>query len=147
VVFFLAWIAASPSNWAIPAALILIANIPAVIAGIAVGIKRLHDRDKSGWWLLLFYLVPGLLEGIGRSIAGPARILGVALGVASAAITIWRRARRRFGLSGNVLLDPTFPVLAQSRRATMSALALLTEQQRTFRRVCSRAWIVDPRPS
>ena len=28
---------------------------------IAVGCKRLHDRDKSGWWLLLFYLVPSAL--------------------------------------------------------------------------------------
>ena len=26
------------------------------ISCIAVGIKRLHDRDKSGWWLLLFLL-------------------------------------------------------------------------------------------
>ena len=22
----------------------------------AVGVKRLHDRDKSGWWILLFWL-------------------------------------------------------------------------------------------
>lgn len=88
VVFFLAWVAASPSNHAIPAALILIASIPSLIAAIAVGIKRLHDRDKSGWWLLLFYLVPYLLLGFGR-IAGPERMLGVALAVASAAISIW----------------------------------------------------------
>ena len=36
-----------------------------MVASIAVGIKRLHDRDKSGWWLLVFYLVPSLLFGIG----------------------------------------------------------------------------------
>lgn len=24
----------------------------------AVGAKRLHDRDKSGWWLLVIYLTP-----------------------------------------------------------------------------------------
>ena len=24
------------------------------VSGIFVAIKRLHDRDKSGWWLLLF---------------------------------------------------------------------------------------------
>ena len=34
----------------------LIAYIPLIVSGLAVGIKRLHDRDKSGWWLLLFYL-------------------------------------------------------------------------------------------
>ncbi len=31
-------------------------------SGIAVGIKRLHDRDKSGWWLLLFWLGPSVLS-------------------------------------------------------------------------------------
>jgi uncharacterized membrane protein YhaH (DUF805 family) len=33
---------------------------------LAVVTKRLHDRDKSAWWLLLFYFVPPILEGIGR---------------------------------------------------------------------------------
>jgi uncharacterized membrane protein YhaH (DUF805 family) len=28
----------------------------------ATAIKRLHDRDKSGWWLLPFFVVPGLYE-------------------------------------------------------------------------------------
>ena len=41
-----------------------------LISGIAVGIKRLHDRDKGGWWLLLFYVVPGLLGGIGMATGG-----------------------------------------------------------------------------
>src|ERR1700709_392566 len=36
-------------------------NIVILIAGIAVGIKRLHDRNKSGWYLLLFYFMPGVL--------------------------------------------------------------------------------------
>ena len=31
------------------------------ISGLAVGVKRLHDRNKSGWYLLLFYVVPGIL--------------------------------------------------------------------------------------
>jgi uncharacterized membrane protein YhaH (DUF805 family) len=26
----------------------------------ATSVKRLHDRDKSGWWLLLFFALPGL---------------------------------------------------------------------------------------
>jgi uncharacterized membrane protein YhaH (DUF805 family) len=34
------------------------------ISAFAVGIKRLHDRNKSGWWILLFYLVPSVLSGI-----------------------------------------------------------------------------------
>lgn len=26
-------------------------------------IKRLHDRDKSGWWILFFWILPGILAG------------------------------------------------------------------------------------
>lgn len=33
-------------------------NLVVLIASIAVCIKRLHDRDRSGWWLLLFYAGP-----------------------------------------------------------------------------------------
>ena len=31
-------------------------------AGLAVAVKRLHDRNKSGWWLLVFYLLPFVLN-------------------------------------------------------------------------------------
>jgi uncharacterized membrane protein YhaH (DUF805 family) len=27
---------------------------------LAVCVKRLHDRDKSGWWMILFFVLPGL---------------------------------------------------------------------------------------
>ena len=33
-----------------------------IFAAFAVIVKRLHDRDKSAWWLLIFYLVPGVLN-------------------------------------------------------------------------------------
>jgi len=46
----------------------LVVSIGVLVSSIAVGIKRLHDRDKSGRWLLLFYLVPSLLFGIGAVI-------------------------------------------------------------------------------
>ena len=35
-----------------------VVNLAVLIASIAVCIKRLHDRDRSGWWLLLFYAGP-----------------------------------------------------------------------------------------
>ena len=38
--------------------------VPMAISGVAIGTRRLHDRGKSGWWLLLFYLCPLLLEAI-----------------------------------------------------------------------------------
>jgi uncharacterized membrane protein YhaH (DUF805 family) len=49
-------------------ALNLIVSVGMFVAGIAVGLKRLHDRDKSGWWLLIFYLLPSALFGIGAVI-------------------------------------------------------------------------------
>jgi uncharacterized membrane protein YhaH (DUF805 family) len=45
-----------------------VVNLAVAIAGIAVGIKRLHDRDKSAWWLLLFYVGPGVFILIGGAI-------------------------------------------------------------------------------
>jgi uncharacterized membrane protein YhaH (DUF805 family) len=30
--------------------------------GIAVAIKRLHDRNKSAWWILIFYVLPFALS-------------------------------------------------------------------------------------
>ena len=35
---------------------------------LAVGSKRLHDRDKNGWWLLVFWLLPFALFCGGFSI-------------------------------------------------------------------------------
>jgi uncharacterized membrane protein YhaH (DUF805 family) len=29
---------------------------------LAVCVKRLHDRDKSGWWMIPFFVVPGLYK-------------------------------------------------------------------------------------
>jgi uncharacterized membrane protein YhaH (DUF805 family) len=28
----------------------------------AISIKRLHDRDKSGWWMVPFFILPGLYD-------------------------------------------------------------------------------------
>ena len=35
---------------------------------LAVGCKRLHDRNKNGWWLLVFWLLPFALFSGGLSI-------------------------------------------------------------------------------
>src|ERR1700681_4952524 len=42
-----------------------VVNLAVFIATIAVCIKRLHDRDRSGWWLLLFYARPFVFVVIG----------------------------------------------------------------------------------
>ncbi len=34
----------------------LVAMLALIIPGIAVAVRRLHDQDKSGWWLLLVFI-------------------------------------------------------------------------------------------
>jgi len=56
-------------------------------SGLAVGIKRLHDRDKSGWWILLFWLGPSVLGGwqtVTPDLGG-----GIIFSLAATAIAIW----------------------------------------------------------
>ena len=48
----------------------LVLYVPIIASGIAVGIKRLHDRNKTGWWLLLFYFGPLLLQTVGYYVLG-----------------------------------------------------------------------------
>lgn len=33
-----------------------------LVAVVANGVRRLHDRNRSAWWLLLFYVVPAILS-------------------------------------------------------------------------------------
>jgi uncharacterized membrane protein YhaH (DUF805 family) len=42
-----------------------VVDVAMFVAGIAVWVKRLHDRDRSAWWLLLFYFGPVGLVLIG----------------------------------------------------------------------------------
>jgi uncharacterized membrane protein YhaH (DUF805 family) len=37
-------------------------GVPLFLSSMAIGVKRLHDRNKSAWWLLLFYLMPPVLN-------------------------------------------------------------------------------------
>jgi uncharacterized membrane protein YhaH (DUF805 family) len=64
--------------------MVVILMIPSFISWIAIGIKRLHDRDKSGWWLLLFYLTPAVMDGIGRASG-----IGFIFSLAGFVISIW----------------------------------------------------------
>jgi uncharacterized membrane protein YhaH (DUF805 family) len=36
--------------------IVCVPGIPIIISTISVAIKRLHDRNKSGWWFLVFYM-------------------------------------------------------------------------------------------
>jgi uncharacterized membrane protein YhaH (DUF805 family) len=56
-------------------------------SGLAVGVKRLHDRDKSGWWILLFWLGPGFLGSWQTTTPDLSGVF--ILSLASLAILIW----------------------------------------------------------
>lgn len=74
-----------------------VVSIAIFISGLAVGIKRLHDRNKSGWYLLIFYLVPGLLFGAGTVLglvgidndSGATSVVAIAINVLGFAVAIW----------------------------------------------------------
>jgi uncharacterized membrane protein YhaH (DUF805 family) len=44
---------AEPGLSPIGTILMLILYVPLVWIGLALGVKRWHDRDKSGWWILI----------------------------------------------------------------------------------------------
>lgn len=63
------------------------------IAGIALTVKRLHDRNKSAAWLLVFWLGPLLLEiiaiGTTRGEPGQSNPIAAALILAAFGISVW----------------------------------------------------------
>ncbi len=41
--------------------------IPWLLWGFAFHTERLHDRGKSAWWLLVFYVVPAVLGHLAKA--------------------------------------------------------------------------------
>jgi uncharacterized membrane protein YhaH (DUF805 family) len=62
VLGLIGWVRGDYSAFEIVSAVV---NLALFIAGIAVCIKRLHDRDRFGWWLLLFYFGPAIFILLG----------------------------------------------------------------------------------
>jgi uncharacterized membrane protein YhaH (DUF805 family) len=46
-------------------------------SSVAIAIKRLHDRSKSGWWSIPFLILPGLLGSASNDLVSPATGLGL----------------------------------------------------------------------
>ncbi|HEY5336705.1 MAG TPA: DUF805 domain-containing protein [Rhizomicrobium sp.] len=71
-----------------------LALLATFIAGLAVTVKRLHDRNKAWWWLVVFVFVPDLLNVYVFSQAatlGGANVSGVAqlCSLAGFALSLW----------------------------------------------------------
>jgi uncharacterized membrane protein YhaH (DUF805 family) len=77
-----------------------IADLALAVSGLAVAVKRLHDRDKSAWWVLFFYLFPFALifiaiagafagiNGLGELAVGWGFLVKLCI-VAAIAIGVW----------------------------------------------------------
>jgi uncharacterized membrane protein YhaH (DUF805 family) len=67
------------------------AGTPIFIFGIwflaATTIKRLHDRDKSGWWIVAFFIAPALLDAIADRLEDSNAV--VALLLVSVSLNLW----------------------------------------------------------
>jgi uncharacterized membrane protein YhaH (DUF805 family) len=74
------------------AVMVVVVLIPWFLWGASFTTRRLHDRDKSAWWLVVFYLVPGMLGQVANAawLGGTAgTALNSVLALAGFALTIW----------------------------------------------------------
>lgn len=55
---------------------------------LALMVKRLHDRDKSGWWVLPFYFVPYWLRKLSAEVPEDSAIWGLLIASATL-LSIW----------------------------------------------------------
>jgi uncharacterized membrane protein YhaH (DUF805 family) len=55
VLYFLDDLLGLPRTMGVYGPLFLLFEAAVLVPSIAVGIRRLHDTDRSGWWLLIFY--------------------------------------------------------------------------------------------
>jgi len=72
--------------------MVVVVLIPWLLWGFSFTTRRLHDRGKSAWWLLVFYLVPGVLGQFAEAgwfggMAG--MVMHYVLALAAFALTIW----------------------------------------------------------
>jgi uncharacterized membrane protein YhaH (DUF805 family) len=72
--------------------MVVVVFIPWLMWGFSFHTERLHDRNKSAWWLMVFYLVPGVLSHFREAawFPGPAgTVVQYILALAGLALTIW----------------------------------------------------------
>jgi uncharacterized membrane protein YhaH (DUF805 family) len=65
----------------------LLVLVPMIVSWFAVGIKRLHDRDQSGWWMLLFFFGPAVASALAQHSGSGA--VALVLSLVSLGIWIW----------------------------------------------------------
>ncbi|MFC5067487.1 DUF805 domain-containing protein [Flaviflagellibacter deserti] len=83
---------------------------------LALGSKRLQDRDKSGWWILPYFFVPQAIASAALALPDSAAPVFIAIGIAVAFCALLdlgclegTPGRNRFGT------DPNAPVPVQEK--------------------------------
>ena len=67
----------------------LLGFVAALWAGTSVAIRRLHDRGKSGWWLLPMYLPVLVFSGLSELMQDSSGEPNIALAALSLPFSIW----------------------------------------------------------
>jgi len=69
-----------------------VASVVLIYCSLAISVKRLHDRDKSGWWMAFYHGVSAVQVGADAAgLAGTAQApsgIGIALGPAGLGVAI-----------------------------------------------------------
>jgi uncharacterized membrane protein YhaH (DUF805 family) len=69
--------------------IITVATVLVVISSFGIAIKRLHDRNKSGWYALLLWLAPLALLVIGVEISELSDFVATVLWLIAMIVGIW----------------------------------------------------------
>ena len=59
----------------------------ALVVAVAICVKRLHDRNRPGWWAAIFIGLPVVLGGLSALIGN--ELLGMVFGLAQFAVAVW----------------------------------------------------------
>jgi uncharacterized membrane protein YhaH (DUF805 family) len=88
--FALFYFTTDSPNSALSWILATILAVPGIWSTVVLGIKRSHDRNKTGWWMLLFYLAPYVLDNAASSAERHGNsTLGIVAEAVSFVICLW----------------------------------------------------------
>lgn len=73
----------------IGAILMFVGFIGALWAALAISARRLHDRDKSAWWLVAMYLPLALISAFAGAVSVTDPDVGNAVNILSLPFTLW----------------------------------------------------------
>lgn len=77
-----------PSDWGLLIVVWIVLGVVGMWSSLALTVKRLHDRDKSGHWIWLFYVIPMVLRGAAFAV-GFRSFFGIVLEVLAAVPATW----------------------------------------------------------